>query len=74
MSREQAVAFIRSLDKKKASAIIDAVPDKVIARQVMQSFSQKTNSAKSKNIMDSVRLVWQDIQSRLDKTAQRSKK
>lgn len=74
MSSEQAVAFIRSLDKKKASAIIDAVPDKVIASQVMQSFSQKTNSAKSKNIMDNVRLVWQDIQSRLDKTAQRSRK
>lgn len=69
MSCEQAVAFIRSLDKKKVSAMIDAVPDQVVARHIMQSFSQEANSAKSKNVMDRVRQAWTDIQSRLDKTA-----
>jgi hypothetical protein len=73
MSREQAVAFIRSLDKKKASAVIDAVPDQVVARRVMQNFSQKTHPAKSKNIMDRVRQAWQDIQNRLDRTVKGSR-
>jgi hypothetical protein len=74
MSSQQAVAFIKSLDRKKVSAIIDAVPDQVVSRHVLQGFSRKNDPARSKNVMDKVRQAWQDIQDRLDNTAQRSRK
>jgi hypothetical protein len=72
MSVGQAMLFIRSLDKKKVSAMIDAVPDQVVARHVMEDMASATKSVNSKNIGDQVAAVWSNLQDRLDRTAQRS--
>jgi hypothetical protein len=72
MSVEQAAAFVRSLNKKKISMIIDAVPDQVVARRVMEDISRRAQAAKSKNIIDQVAAVWRSFQDRLDRPAQRS--
>ena len=72
MTVDQAIAFIRSLDKKKVSAVIDAVPDQVVARHVLDDISRTTKSVNSKNIGDQVAAVWHNLQDRLDRTTQRS--
>lgn len=74
MSPQQAIAFLRPLDKKKIAALIDAVPDTVVADHVRAYLSQKAAGMKSKSAVDQVKAVWLDIQDRLDRTAQRSRK
>jgi hypothetical protein len=69
MSARQAISFIRPLDKKKIAAVIDAVPDGVVAHHVREYLSQKAAPLKTKSIVDQVKVVWGDIQKRLDKTA-----
>jgi hypothetical protein len=68
MSVEQAIVFIRSLDKKKVFNVIDAIPDQAVARHVAQDFSSATQSVNSKNVADQVAAVWRDLQDRLDRT------
>jgi hypothetical protein len=72
MSVAQARAFIKSLDKKKVSALIDAVPDQVVSRHVMEDISRASKSVNSKNIMDQVSAVWGNLQYRLDQTTKKS--
>ncbi len=73
MSVAQARSFVRSLNKKKVSMLIDAVPDTVVARHVAEDISGKKQTAASKNIADQAAAVWRTLQDRLDRTAQRSR-
>jgi len=70
MPVSRAIDFVQSLDKKKTCAIIDKVPDQVVAYHVLQYMSEKTGSAGTENLVSRVKAVWLDIQRRLDKTAQ----
>jgi uncharacterized membrane protein YccC len=72
MSVERAISVIKSLDKKKVSAMIDAVPDQVVARRVAEDISSASQSVNSKNVLDQVTAVWRNLQDRLDRTAGRS--
>jgi hypothetical protein len=69
MPVNQAIAFVRSLDKKKTCSVIDMIPDQIVAQHVMRFMSGKTGSVNSENISSQVTAVWQDLQQRLDKTA-----
>ncbi|MFA5100840.1 MAG: hypothetical protein WC547_08160 [Candidatus Omnitrophota bacterium] len=73
MSVGQAISFTKSLDKKKVAAIIDAVPDQVVARHVMEDLSRARRSVNSKHVADQVSGVWSNLQDRLDRTAHRSR-
>ncbi|MFA6384904.1 MAG: hypothetical protein WCY10_06010 [Candidatus Omnitrophota bacterium] len=69
MTVSQAIAFVKSLDKKKSCAVVDMIPDRVVAYHVGQFMAEKTDPANSKNIAARVAAVWQHIQKKFDKAA-----
>jgi len=68
MSVKDAAVLVKSLDKKKACLIIDAVPDNVMADHVREYISERS-AAGTGGVVERVNAVWDDIKKRLDKTA-----
>ena len=60
MTKREAIALIRSLDKKDMYEIIDKVPDPAIARQVNARFSSKEGGDKE-GLMERVGAIWQKV-------------
>ena len=61
MTREQAIKNLEVLDKKKIYAIIDAVPDVIIAQQFKQYLSEKKHGLEESNVVEEINKFWQKI-------------
>ena len=66
MPREKALAVVRSLDKKKLSRMIDAVPNPVVNEEFKLYLSREKIKSRDKNIADQVRMVWAKLQEGLE--------
>jgi hypothetical protein len=60
MTKAQAIAVIRSLDKKQIYEIIDQVPDPMISEQFNAQFSHKSGDTKD-NLTDRIGKIWAKV-------------
>jgi len=65
MSKEQAVKNIRSLDKKKMYELIDAVPDKAIAKEFKDYLKEQKTAAQESDVMTQIRNLWNKTAARI---------
>ncbi len=61
MNKDQAIRKINSLDKKKVYAIIDGVPDAVIAKHFKEYLAARKQSLQSSNIAEQVKNFWERV-------------
>lgn len=58
MTKEQAIRNIKSLDKKKIYAMIDSIPDVIIAREFRQYLSKKKQEIQKNNVVGQINRFW----------------
>ena len=66
MTKGQAIAIIRSRDKKQVYEIIDQVPDPMISQQFNAQFTHEDGQAKA-GLMDRVRVIWAKVLAAVNK-------
>jgi len=61
MTRQEAIAEIKKMDKKKIYAIIDAVPDAVIVRQFKQYLAEQKRTLEESSAAEEINKFWQKV-------------
>jgi hypothetical protein len=61
MTKDEAVAKIKSLDKKKIYAAIDDIPNKLIADQFRLYLGRKKQEMQNSNMVVQIRQTWERI-------------
>lgn len=61
MNKDQAIRKINSLDKKKVYALIDGVPDAVIAKHFKEYLAARKQGLQSSNISWQVKNFWERV-------------
>ena len=69
MAKEEAIRNIESLEKKKAYEVINAIPDKLIAKLFKQHLSEKKEEIQrgKKNIVKQIKQLWSKIIEKAEK-------
>jgi hypothetical protein len=66
MSKAEAIAVIRSLDKKQIYAIIDQIPDPMIHKQFNAQFTPKDSEEKT-SLTSRIRMIWDRVVAAVNK-------
>ncbi|HAJ56601.1 MAG TPA: hypothetical protein DCL35_02400 [Candidatus Omnitrophica bacterium] len=62
MTREQAIANMKNLDKKQTYKLIDVVPNMVIANAFYKNFKQESkNVVKKETMVERIKTIWQSM-------------
>lgn len=61
MNRDQAIRKIRALNKQECYAVVDDVPDKVIASQFRQYLAETSQEIRGNNLLSQIQEVWSRI-------------
>jgi len=61
MTQEQVIQSLKILDKKKIYAVIDAVPDEIIAKQFKQYLNRKKQAIEQSSVVEEMNKIWRKI-------------
>ncbi len=61
MSKEQAVRIVEGLDKKKAYALIDAVPDQMVCAEFKKYLSKNDGLEKQESMSKKIDRFWRHV-------------
>jgi len=66
MTKGKVLALVRSLDKKKLSRMIDAIPNTVVNDEFKLYLNREKIKSRDKNIAEQVKMVWANLQQGLE--------
>jgi len=61
MTKEQAIKNIEGLDKKAAYALINAIPDEIIAGEFRKYLSKKDDKIQKDSLLEQIKKIWHQI-------------